>query len=150
MADDHPIIEHIKSFAADPKDGEFDQIVSSFTGMPDPFRSEMINKLKGWTAADDGATLRQGRNCLISRGNYTTCIKNSAGPVDNGSAQRDIGVGKAERTGAKMGSRRGGPRGGSRVARAASTTPRPLGRGQAIAAAVHSVYDHRERQILPK
>ena len=59
MADDHPIIAHIKSFAADPKDAEFDEIVSSFASMPDPFRSETLNKMRGWVSADDGASLRQ-------------------------------------------------------------------------------------------
>ena len=56
---DHEIVTHLKSFAADPKDAEFDEIVSSFAGMADPFRAEMLTKLKGWTAADDGSTLRQ-------------------------------------------------------------------------------------------
>jgi hypothetical protein len=56
---EHEIITHIKSFAADPKDAKFEEIVGSFAGMADPFRSEMLNKLKGWTAADDGSTLRQ-------------------------------------------------------------------------------------------
>ena len=56
---DHPIVRDLKSYAADPKDAEFDTIVTSFAGMHDGFRAEMLNKLKGWTSADDGASLRQ-------------------------------------------------------------------------------------------
>ena len=30
---DHPIVRDLKSYAADPKDAEFDTIVTSFAGM---------------------------------------------------------------------------------------------------------------------
>jgi hypothetical protein len=59
MTDDHPIIEHIKSFATTEDDAKFDQIVNSFAGMHDGFRSECLNRMRGWVAADDGASLRQ-------------------------------------------------------------------------------------------